>query len=129
MKTKMTQEEFIKYTERMNKNIVSLLKSNEEELAFYSQLVRSFNRICDEKYKMEDKFMKNGVFSLEYDKETLKDMVLKLQEEKQKQKEVIDKAIELLGNYKHYSTPDEKQNGDNEDLVNNAFDILKEVSE
>ena len=77
---------------------------------------------------MKDKFMKNGVFSLEYDKETLKDMVLKLQEEKQKQKEVIDKAIELLGNYKHYSTPDEKQNGDNEDLVNNAFDILKEVS-
>ena len=27
----------------------------------------------------------------------------------QKQKEVIDKAVELLGNYKHYSTPDEKQ--------------------
>lgn len=46
-----------------------------------------------------------------------------------KQKEVIDKAIKLLGNYKHYSTPDEKQNSDNEDLVNNAFDILKEVSE
>lgn len=45
-----------------------------------------------------------------------------------KQQEVIDKAIELLGNYKHYSTPDEKQNGDNEDLVNNAFDTLKEVS-
>lgn len=39
----------------------------------------------------------------------------------------IDEAIKLLGNYKHYSTPDEKQNGDNEDLVNNAFDILKEV--
>ena len=44
-----------------------------------------------------------------------------------KYKEVIDKAIELLGNYKHYSTPDEKQNSDNEDLVNNALDILKEV--
>ena len=29
---------------------------------------------------MKDKFMKNGVFSLEYDKETLKDLVLKLQE-------------------------------------------------
>ena len=42
-------------------------------------------------------------------------------------KEVIDKAIELLGNYKHYSTPDEKQNSDNEDLVNKAFDVLKEV--
>lgn len=42
-------------------------------------------------------------------------------------KRTIDKAIELLGNYKHYSTPDEKQNSENEDLVNNAFDILKEV--
>lgn len=50
-------------------------------------------------------------------------------EENKKQKETINKAIELLGNYKHYSTPDEKQNGDNEDLVNNAFDTLKEVSE
>ena len=51
----------------------------------------------------------------------------RIEKENQKYKEVIDKAIELLGNYKHYSTPDEKQNGDNEDLVNNAFDILKWV--
>ena len=54
--------------------------------------------------------------------------IVNLEQQCKKQKEVIDKAIELLGNYKHYSTPDEKQNGDNEDLVNNAFDILKEVS-
>ena len=47
--------------------------------------------------------------------------------EAQKQKEVIDKAVELLGNYRHYSTPDEKQNRDNEDLVDKAFNILKEV--
>ena len=47
--------------------------------------------------------------------------------ENEEQKEVIDKAVELLGNYRHYSTPDEKQNSDNEDLVNKAFDILKEV--
>lgn len=53
--------------------------------------------------------------------------LFELQQENQKYKEAIDKAIELLGNYKHYSTPDEKQNSDNEDLVNNAFDILKEV--
>lgn len=64
----------------------------------------------------------------------LKYFIIELQEENsryarknQKYKEVIDKAIELLGNYKHYSTPDEKQNSDNEDLVNNALDILKEV--
>lgn len=50
-----------------------------------------------------------------------------LQQENQKYKEVIDKARELLGNYKHYSIPDEKQNSDNEDLVNNAFGILKGV--
>lgn len=30
---------------------------------------------------MKERFMKNGVFSLEYDKETLKDMVLELKEE------------------------------------------------
>ena len=44
-----------------------------------------------------------------------------------KQKEAINKAIELLGNYKHYSIPDEKQNSDNEDLVDKVLDILKEV--
>ncbi len=49
---------------------------------------------------MKDKFMKNGVFSLEYDKETLKDMVLELQEESQKQKEVIDKAVKYISNKK-----------------------------
>ena len=51
----------------------------------------------------------------------------RLLNEVQKQKEVIDKAVELLGNYKHYSTPDEKQNSDNEELVDKAFNILKEV--
>lgn len=33
---------------------------------------------------MKERFMKNGVFSLEYDKETLRDMVLELQQENQK---------------------------------------------
>ena len=49
---------------------------------------------------MKDRFMKNGVFSLEYDKETLRDIVLELQEEKEtQQKEFIDymnKTIEEL---------------------------------
>lgn len=51
------------------------------------------------------------------------------QQENRQLKEAIDKAIKLLGNYRHYSTPDEKQNSENEKLVNKAFDILKEVSE
>ena len=58
---KMTQEEFIKYTERMNKNIASLLKGNEEELAFYSQLVESFNNVCEKNDRLEKKI--NGLIN------------------------------------------------------------------
>ena len=47
--------------------------------------------------------------------------------ENQKYKEVINKAITILGNYKHYSVPDEEQNSANEDLVEKVLDILKEV--
>ena len=42
---------------------------------------------------MKDRFMKNGVFSLEYDKETLKDMVLELQEENQELKQKYLNAV------------------------------------
>lgn len=45
---------------------------------------------------MKDRFMKNGVFSLNYDKETLRDMVLELQEENENllyYKKIIDKII------------------------------------
>lgn len=47
---------------------------------------------------MKDKFMKNGVFSLEYDKETLKAMVLKLQEESKQLEERINKALNKIDN-------------------------------
>lgn len=72
---------------------------------------------------MKDKFMKNGVFSLEYDKETLRDMVLELQEESQKQKEVIDKAIKFINSidlYSHEYALDSIE-------INDLLDILKEV--
>lgn len=36
-----------------------------------------------------------------------------------------DKAIGILGNYKHYSTPTEEQNRENEDIVDNTYNILK----
>ena len=58
---KMTQEEFIKYTGKMNKNIVSLLTGNEEELAFYSQLVESFNNVCEKNDRLEKKI--NGLIN------------------------------------------------------------------
>ena len=58
---KMTQEEFIKYTEKMNKNIVSLLTGNQEELAFYSQLVISFTNVCEKNDRLEKKI--NGLIN------------------------------------------------------------------
>ena len=45
---------------------------------------------------MKEKFMKNGVFSLEYDKETLRDMVLELQEKnEQLKKQLHEASIEM----------------------------------
>ena len=75
---------------------------------------------------MKDKFMKNGVFSLEYDKETLKDMVLELQEESQKQKEVIDKVINNSQYWIDYYT---RLNSDERIALRlqENIDILKEV--
>lgn len=74
---------------------------------------------------MKDKFMKNGVFSLEYDKETLKDMVLELQEENKKQKEVIDKATNWTIKYQTEWCQEDEVIRDLKQLL----DILKEVSE
>ncbi len=48
---------------------------------------------------MKVRFMKNGVFSLEYDKETLKDMVLELQEENQQLKDKLSKIETLIINH------------------------------
>lgn len=45
---------------------------------------------------MKERFMKNGVFSLEYDKETLRDMVLTLQEENKKLNDAIQTYDILL---------------------------------
>ena len=90
---------------------------------------------------MKDKFMKNGVFSLEYDKETLRDLILELQEKNQKQKEVIDKINNYIDNYdifKVFSFPlmkrwEEEQVKSSIDyefkssLIKDLKDILKEV--
>ena len=46
---------------------------------------------------MKERFMKNGVFSLEYDKETLRDIVLELQQENQELKYNWNKLKKWLG--------------------------------
>ena len=74
---------------------------------------------------MKDRFMKNGVFSLEYDKETLRDMVLELQE-------VINKTIEYINKYEsiraYYEYIDEdgyEEYNCDEDFKKELLDILK----
>lgn len=62
---------------------------------------------------MKDRFMKNGVFSLEYDKETLRDMVLELQEENEQLKEKVNKLEILIENLKLGVTLNQEQ----EDLL------------
>ena len=49
-----------------------------------------------------------------------------LLEENKQLKEDKKKVIEMLGEYTHYSTPTEEQNSKNEDIVNNAIEILNE---
>lgn len=97
----MNKEELELYVKKSCENILKQLAENPKEMFDLLELQDKYNNILKEK--------------------------IELKRQIKKQKEIIDKAIELLGNYKHYSIPDEKQNGDNEDLVNNAFDTLKEV--
>ncbi len=59
---------------------------------FHITEYRRFWNYIDSLRDNKQKYMKNGVFSLEYDKETLKDMVLELQEK-------IEKAKECLNNF------------------------------
>lgn len=49
----MEYEEFIKYIQKMAENIETLLKDHEEELDFWLMLVRSFNKICEERNNLE----------------------------------------------------------------------------
>lgn len=78
---------------------------------------------------MKDKFMKNGVFSLEYDKETLRDMVLELHDENKKQKEVIDKAmIELDTIINDLEKHGDEAPAPSKEELCKIFNILKEVS-
>lgn len=69
---------------------------------------------------MKDRFMKNGVFSLEYDKETLRDMVLELQE-------VIDKAIKHVNKYESIKAFYEYIDEDGYDEYNCDEDFKKEL--
>jgi hypothetical protein len=67
----MTEEEFKKYVNRMNENIGNLLKDNDEELAFYFQLVARFNDVCDEKKKQKEAIRETKSYIREHNNDGL----------------------------------------------------------
>lgn len=140
----MTKEEIKEYLNRVDKLLDKLKGEDKETLIWliygYNQCAKLLNETQKENKKLKVEYGNK----VQVERDLLKEENEKLKAELQLYQgalkreheaihraidleERIDKARELLGNYRHYSTPDEKQNGDNEDLVNNAFDILKEV--
>lgn len=49
----MNLKEYKKYMNETNNNIENLLKDNEEELSFYQLLVKTFNKVCEERNNLE----------------------------------------------------------------------------
>lgn len=49
----MNYEELKKYVNEMNESIVNKLKDSDEELAFYTELVKKFNSVCKDYYKLK----------------------------------------------------------------------------
>ena len=74
---------------------------------------------------MKDRFMKNDVFSLEYDKETLRDMVLELQEAINKAIEYINKYESIRAYYEYIDEDGYEEYNCDEDFKKELLGILK----
>lgn len=72
---------------------------------------------------MKERFMKNGVFSLEYDKETLKDMVLELKEEVEILKENAKNNDKVVDNVNWENQLLKKENQDLKKQLENNLKI------
>ena len=84
----MNYKEFKKNVDKMNKNISTKLKDNEEELAFYTKLVKRFNDICKENEELKKQ--------LEVGEEQYNNLV----EEKEKLEEQLSSITLELEEYK-----------------------------
>ncbi len=76
---------------------------------------------------MKERFMKNGVFSLEYDKETLKDMVLTLQQENKILKENAENNDKVVDKVNWENQLLKKENEQLKDNWNKLKEALKDV--
>ena len=52
------------------------------------------------------------------------DIIYDLKQQLQQRYNIINKVREILGQYRHYTVPDEKQNKENENIVDMALEIL-----
>ena len=75
----MNYKEFKQYVDKTNKNIADKLKDNEEELVFYTELVKRFNDICEEKEKLKKQleYLRSGEYynQLRFENKMLQDVV------------------------------------------------------
>jgi len=82
--------------------------------------------------QQENERLKERVAYLERSNNRREDTIIGLRFEVAEQEDYksrCEKASEKLGNYKHYSTPTEEQNSENEDIVDSALNILQNGSD
>ena len=72
----MNLEEYKKYVNEVSNNIENLLKNNEKELSFYKLLVKTFNRVCEERKNLEQALdeIEKIILKATTDEETGKDL-------------------------------------------------------
>ena len=72
----MNLEEYKKYVNEVSNNIENLLKNNEKELSFYKLLVKTFNRVCEERKNLEQALdeIEKIIVKATTDEETGKDL-------------------------------------------------------
>ena len=98
----MNYKEFKQYVDKTNKSIADKLKDNEEELAFYINLVKRFNDICDKKEelkKQQQKFI-NYLEDEIHSCEAVSDLLFNSNKEMKVYKEILQKYREIIGGKK-----------------------------
>ena len=115
--------------------ITNLQQENEYlKLSNPEMNIEHFRVINENKRKIDNLRKQNK--ELQQENERLKhqlkvqeDLTIKNRTRKHIYKSRCEKASDKLGNYKHYSTPTEEQNSENEDIVDSALNILQNGSE
>ena len=101
--------------------ILDYITNLQEEIERLNNIIKEISKENQELKEKTKLFHKNRVFSLEYDKETLRDMVLELQEQKKQIKIWLKEQSERLHNIA----------GDNFTTVGQAVyeEVLKKIEE